>query len=83
VNFRFFLFSNAFSPFFVTNILFLFQFIWVEVQRAKNLFGVAEATSNFFRPSLNGFLSEFRKISKMLMRVTRKVQYFLEIYETF
>ena len=36
----------------------------------------------FFRPNLNGILSEFREMienSKILMRVTRKVQYFLEI----
>jgi hypothetical protein len=39
---------------------------------------------SFFRPNVNGILSEFREMiesSKMLMRVTRKVQYFLEIYK--
>ena len=42
---------------------------------------------SFFRPNINGIWSEFRKMirsSKILMRVTRKVQYFLEmIYENF
>ena len=41
------------------------------------------AFSKFF-PNLNGFLSDVRdiiNISKILMRVTRKVLYFLEIYE--
>ena len=61
---------------------FLFQkvyFILVKLQGSK---------MSFFRPNLNGFLSEFRKMiknSKILMRVTRKVPYFLEIimYEIF
>ena len=37
---------------------------------------------SFFHQNFNGFLSEFGdiKISKILVSVTRKVQYFLEIY---
>ena len=41
---------------------------------------------SFFRPNLNDFLSEFREMIKnwtILMSVTRKVPYFLEIYEIF